>query len=225
MVFMKTVEEIRRKRLRLLEAECGSVIALSTKLVRSSSQISQWLNASPDAKTGKPRSINNPSARRIEKVFNKPEGWMDQPIPEETRSNAFAGPELRAMVPLISFIQAGKWEEAADPYPPGEAEKWFPYIKKNGERVFALRVDGDSMTSAIGKSYPHGCVIFVDPEQRTPTNGARIVAKLEGSNQVVFKVFMQDAGRTWLRALNRDYDPIREPFKVIGTVVGKWEDE
>lgn len=81
------------------------------------------------------------------------------------------------------------------------------------------------MTAASGKSYPHGCVIFVDPELRTPDNGARIVAKLEGSNQVVFKVFMRDAGRTWLRALNRDYEPIREPFKVIGTVVGKWEDE
>jgi SOS-response transcriptional repressor LexA len=117
------------------------------------------------------------------------------------------------------------WNESTDIYEPGYAERWLPYLKNNGEKTFALRVVGDSMTARFGKSYPDGCIIFVDPEQRTPTNGDRIVAKLEDSELVTFKVFTQDAGRIWLRPLNASHPPIHDKFTVIGKIVGKWEDE
>ncbi|MCK9550282.1 MAG: hypothetical protein M0R29_05960 [Aquamicrobium sp.] len=78
---METIEEIRRKRLHLLKSELGSVAALAACIERSSSQVSQWLNASSDSKTGKPRTINSDSARYIEKKVGKASGWMDQPFP------------------------------------------------------------------------------------------------------------------------------------------------
>lgn len=76
-----TIEETRLSRLLILKEEFGSVAALAEVLGMSNpSQLSQWINRSPDSKTGKPRSINSASARDIEKKTGKPAGWMDQPV-------------------------------------------------------------------------------------------------------------------------------------------------
>lgn len=129
------------------------------------------------------------------------------------------------VVPLISWVQAGDWMEAADPLQPGDAERWLPCPVKHGERAYALRVRGDSMTSLYGRTYPEGCIIFVDPGRLSPVNGDRIIAKLSGTDEVTFKVYKDEDGRRWLQPLNPNHQPIREAFKVLGTVIGKWEDE
>jgi SOS-response transcriptional repressor LexA len=139
--------------------------------------------------------------------------------------NTAPGPHLYAEVPLISWVKAGEWGEAADPLPPGTAERWMPCPVRHSESTFAVRVRGDSMTAAHGKSYPEGCIIFVDPDQCSPSNGARVLAKLNGSEEVTFKVFKDEDGRRWLQPLNQSHQPIRDEFRVIGTVIGKWEDE
>jgi SOS-response transcriptional repressor LexA len=142
----------------------------------------------------------------------------------EYTSNVQPAREVMGHVPLISWVQAGVWSEAVDIYDPGYAERWLPFIKQS-THVFALRVSGDSMTSRYGKSYPDGCIIFVDPEQRMPTNGDRVIARLDGSHDVTFKVFTQDAGRSWLRPLNDSHPPIYDKFSIVGKIIGKWEDE
>jgi SOS-response transcriptional repressor LexA len=129
------------------------------------------------------------------------------------------------VVPLISWVRAGDWMEAADPLQPGEAERWLPCPVNHGDKAFALRVRGDSMTASYGRTYPEGSIIFVDPQKRSPVNGDRIIAKLAGSDEVTFKVYKEEDGRKWLQPLNPSHQPIREPFKVLGTVIGKWEDE
>lgn len=140
-------------------------------------------------------------------------------------TNLAPGPDIHGHVPLISWVRAGEWSEAHDPHEPGYAEDWLPCPKKNGQHTYALRVRGDSMTAPFGKSYPDGCIIFIDPDKRNPSNGARIIAKLKGSSEVTFKAFQRDAGRTWLKPLNPQHPAIMEPFAVLGTVIGKWEDE
>lgn len=140
-------------------------------------------------------------------------------------SNVAPGNFSKGVVPLISWIQAGEWVGANDPLQPGEAERWLPCAASHSESTYALRVRGDSMVSPHGKSYPEGCIIFVDPERRSPDNGARIVAKLKGSDEVTFKVYKQEDGRRWLQPLNPSHLPIRDEFHVLGTVIGKWEDE
>lgn len=147
---------------------------------------------------------------------------------QDSASNVGFGRVASArLVPLISWITAGQFEQASDPFEPGDAEDWLPCSKSGSysSHTYALRVHGDSMTSPYGKSYPDRCIIFVDPECRSPSNGERIIAKLEGTDEVTFKCFMQDAGKVWLKPLNPQHPPIMDPFKVIGTVIGKWEDE
>lgn len=129
------------------------------------------------------------------------------------------------VVPLISWVQAGEWNAAADPLQPGDAERWLPCPTGHGPQTYALRVRGDSMTAVHGRSYPEGCIIYVDPDLRSPVNGARVIAKLSGSDEVTFKVFKEEDGRRWLQPLNPTHEPIRVPFRVLGTVIGKWEDE
>lgn len=161
------------------------------------------------------------SARELERRIGLPERWLDR----EKTNNTEPASAVKGGVPLISWIQAGAWAEASDPLPPGAAEAWVPSMKATSERAFALRVRGDSMTAPYGKSYPAGSIIIVEPERRSPTNGERIIAKLIGSNDVTFKVYKEEDGRRWLQPLNPSHEPIRESFKVLGTVIGKWEEE
>lgn len=128
-------------------------------------------------------------------------------------------------VPVISWVSAGMFDEAIDIHQPGVAEYWAECPKRCSEGTFALVVRGDSMTAQQGKSYPDGCLIFVDPDKRTPYTGQRVVAKTKNDNSATFKVFIEDAGKRWLKPLNDSYPNIYEEFTIIGTVVGKWEDD
>jgi SOS-response transcriptional repressor LexA len=141
--------------------------------------------------------------------------------------NVEPGPDARGLLPLISWVQAGDWNGASDPLHPGEAERWLECPAAHSDRSYALRVRGDSMTAPHGntRSYPEGSIIFVDPARKSPVNGQRIIAKLDGSDEVTFKVFKQEDGRIWLQPLNPMHPPIFDQFKVLGTVIGKWEDE
>ncbi|MDM0007176.1 S24 family peptidase [Variovorax sp. J22G73] len=140
--------------------------------------------------------------------------------------NVESGPDIRGLVPLISWVRAGNWDDANDPFLPGEAETWLGCPTPHSSSTYVLRVKGDSMTAPHGntRTYPEGCLIFVDPEKRSPMNGDRIVAKLEGENEVTFKVYKNEDGRQWLQPLNPAHEPIRQPFRALGTVIGKWED-
>lgn len=138
-------------------------------------------------------------------------------------SNVAPGPALRGKVPLISWVQAGAWC-SAEVGLISDVERWLDCPVSHSGGTFALRVRGDSMTAAHGRSYPEGCFIFVDPERRNPSNGDRVVACLSGTDEVTFKVYKNEDGRQWLQPLNSSHEPIREKFHVLGTVLGKWED-
>lgn len=145
---------------------------------------------------------------------------------QDALSNVEPGPHLRGKVPLVSWVQAGNWCEAVTPLHVTESERWMDCPVNHSSQTFALRVRGDSMTAPSGnnRSYPEGCYIFVDPERRDPVNGDRVVACLLDAHEVTFKVYKNEDGRQWLQPLNPSHEPIREPFRVLGTVLGKWED-
>ncbi len=190
---------------------------LGEQIGRSKANVGHW-------ETGK----HNPSYEQLLQISD----ITGYPMPGNTEqantprgSNVSDGPIIKGEVPLISWVQAGDWNDAEDPFQPGDAEKWMPCPVNHSESTYALRVRGDSMTAQHGRSYPEGCIIYVDPEKRMPVNGTRIVAKLEGSNDVTFKVYKNEDGRQWLQPLNPQHPPIFDQFKVLGTVIGKWEDE
>ena len=140
-------------------------------------------------------------------------------------SNVEPGPNTRGSVPLISWVQAGQWCEACEPLPANfDSDTYLPCPVAHSPHTFALRVKGDSMTAPHGRSYPEGCIIYVDPERRSPINGDRIIACLDGGSKVTFKVYKNEDGRQWLLPLNPQHLPLHERFTVLGTVLGKWED-
>lgn len=122
--------------------------------------------------------------------------------------------------PIISWVQAGEWCEAVDPYALGDGEAWREVPRGTGARAFWLRVKGDSMSNPYGTpSIPDGALILVDPDVM-PENGKLVVAKLEDSQEVTFKKLVKDAGRTYLSPLNPKYETVQVNgnCSIVGTV-------
>ena len=156
--------------------------------------------------------------------------WLQSGTPPMRPSNIEEAPNTRGLVPLISWVQAGAWCEVTEVREPApdyhDSSTYLPCPAPHGRSTFALRVKGDSMTAPYGRSYPDGCIIYVDPERRSPVNGDRIVACLmdAGDHEVTFKIYKHEDGRQWLAPLNTQHPPLFERFTVLGTVIGKWED-
>jgi len=133
--------------------------------------------------------------------------------------------ELIGMAPLVSWVQAGEFCEIEDNFHPGDAEDWYPRPKGAGPRTYALRVNGDSMSSPYPKdrTYPHGTIIFVDPDQET-LPGSRGIFKTADSSTATFKELIEDAGNLYLRPLNPQYDKISVTDDMItcGKVIGSF---
>lgn len=127
-------------------------------------------------------------------------------------------------VPLISWVQAGAWSEAIINFESYDADSWLSCPVPISNHGYALKVLGDSMTSqGPGRSYPTGCIIFVDPEAETKT-GDRVIARLPRTNEATFKVLVEDAGRQYLRPINPQYPiiEITEETHICGKVVGSF---
>lgn len=130
-------------------------------------------------------------------------------------------------VPLISWVQAGAWCEAISNFESYDADSWLSCPVPISNQGYALKVLGDSMTNpGPGRSYPTGCIIFVDPEAETKT-GDRVIARLPRTNEATFKILVEDAGRQFLRPINPQYPiiEITEETHICGKVVGTFVPE
>jgi SOS-response transcriptional repressor LexA len=136
--------------------------------------------------------------------------------------------ETPGMVPLISWTTAGDWCALVKDYTSIDSTDWIPCPSKHGKQSYALKVIGDSMTSSIpgAKSYPDGCIIYIDPEVEV-VNGRNVVAKLISENQTTFKTYKEDMGKKWLVPINFQYDKIiiTDDIMICGVVIGKFEQE
>lgn len=217
---MKTNDEIRLDRLKLLIDESGGVSKFAERIGKQYAQVSQWVNQSIDSKTGKRRSMNDNTVRNIEQLCNKPRGWMDQPaetiaytstedyIPIRTGNLRSANYDpTQCNIPLISWVQAGNWCEAIDLYHCGDAEKWLSCPARHSDKTFALRVQGLSMYNpdpSSEHSFKDGEIIYVDP-CREPMNKSFVVARLQDENRVTFKQLIIDNDHKYLRPINPDW--------------------
>ncbi len=134
--------------------------------------------------------------------------------------------KIKGLVPVLSTVQAGQWCEEKEIKMLQHVEKWIPCISTHGENTYALRVEGDSMTSTHGRSYPEGCYILVDPD-KVITNGCRVVATIALNNEVTFKEYRHESGKHYLKPLNSQY-PIIEmtpEMKICGVVIGMFQEE
>lgn len=133
--------------------------------------------------------------------------------------------EIDHMVPLVSWVRAGEFCEAQDPFQPGDAEEWIPKPPGAGKNTYSLRIKGDSMTSPYPtqRSYPEGMIIIVDPSKEV-LPGMRGIFKLPDSNEVTFKELVSDAGKLYLKPLNPQYDkiPVNEDMVTCGKVIAAY---
>lgn len=118
--------------------------------------------------------------------------------------NVTPGPDVRQELPLISWVQAGAWAEAADPYHVGDFERLIPVTRRYSNRAYCLRVKGDSMQAESGPSFPEGAIIVVEPLLE-PKHGSFVIVRLEDSKEATFKQLIIDGDRRYLKPLNHRY--------------------
>lgn len=181
--------------------------------------VTQWT-------TGETKSIRPENLVALARATGRTMEWIatgDGPEMETGSNVAEDGaPPYRdtgRMAPVISWVQAGDWAEAQDPYPVGYSEEWERLPEQAGPHSFWLRVVGDSMTAPTGLSVPEGMLILVDPDYPA-VSGRLVVAKLTDSQQVTFKRLIEDSGRRYLKPLNPEYPmiEINGNCRIIGTV-------
>lgn len=88
---------------------------------------------------------------------------------------------------------------------------------RDGEGLFAMRINGDSMTSNGPFSFPEGTIITFDPNQEAK-HGDFVLCGLEGASVATFKQLVFDQQQKYLKALNPAYPLI--PFDKNATVIG-----
>lgn len=133
----------------------------------------------------------------------------------------YAGqPKMSYSYPVISWVAAGSWAEATEPYPPGFSDRYELSDYEAKGAAFWLEVKGDSMTSLSGISIPEGMLILVDTDEDA-RHGRLVVAKLTDSNEATFKKLVEDGGQRFLKPLNPAYPmmAINGNCKIIGVVV------
>ena len=197
------IKKIRLVNLNKLIKKHSSQRNLSDLIDVDSSYLSQIKNPS------NPKNIGEKMARKIELALNLTNGWMDQPEDKESiHANTEQGPDITGKVPLISWVQAGAWEEVIDNFHPGDAEDWIDTTANVSSQSFALRIKGDSMTNPHGTpSIPEGSMVVVDPNAHCD-NGNIVVARLEDSMEATIKKLVIDGGQRYLKPLNPAYPTI-----------------
>lgn len=123
-------------------------------------------------------------------------------------------------VPLISFVQAGNWEEVVLNRP--DDIEYLPCPVPCGPQTFALRVQGESMLPRFNP----GDYIFVDPDKGCKS-GDFVVAQIDDENKATFKQYLETEDGPMLKALNPEwpnrYIPLPDEHRIIGRVIAKLE--
>ncbi len=216
---------IRLKNLEKLISEAGSAAKLARVAGTNSSYLSQVRNQIATPK-GTPRSVGDGLAIKLEKAMNKPQGWMDEPHDEapsdNQEPNAYLGPDLRSLHPMLSWVQAGKWYEIAEGYVPEYGAEQMSCPVSCSPESFVLRVRGTSMEP----KFHEGDLLFVDPHAQAE-NGKYVVVRLDASNEATFKQLIVEEGKQYLKALNPDWPnriiEIDEEASICGVIVFKGE--
>lgn len=218
--YMKKTLSEKIKRLRASHGLTQEQLAKSVGVSRVA--VSKW-------ESGDTQNLKHENLAALAHAFSISIGELLDESPRNARnaehglSNVEPGPDIRqSQIPLISWVQAGQFCAAPDLLQPGDAEEWLPAVKRFGPHAYALRVVGDSMVLPYPSkdSFFPGTIIFVDPDKPL-TNGAKVIAKIDGTQEATFKVYSEDGGKRYLKPQNPQYPVIEmdETMHICGVVV------
>lgn len=200
------IKDIRRNNLRKLARLVGGITDLSEYLDRSQSQISHLIGNSPI------KNIGDRLASHIEKVFNKPHGWLDREHATEESKGTYhyENSQPYYQVPLLTPQEA---KERFLQFIKISPKTYSKYLSTNiplSSDAFALRVENDCMETAQGPSFPKNCIIVLDTDC-VAHNAAFILAKIkqDPGHTLLFRQLVIDGNRRYLKALNQHY-PLTE---------------
>lgn len=155
--------------------------------------------------------------RAIANGENIEEGEKNLPWNDSTEN-----PRL-VKVPIISWNQVESLDRVAKGFRLDESEDWVGLYRSESDRVFALKIKGDTMSPEFNP----GDIIIVDPELEPETGDfavTRIIGDDNGNDEILFKQLMVDGNRVYLKSMNRDYPSIEitgREYQVIGCVIQK----
>lgn len=196
----------RRKEMKIRQDALGKMVGVSNVA------ISQWERSETEPK--------GDNLLALAKALNCSPNYLHNGDSSHANVAYHGKNKPKGSYPLISWVSAGQWMEAVEPYHRRAIDNWYETTVECSEDSFWLDVQGDSMTSPVGLSIPEGMVILVDPEVE-PRSGKLVVAKLDGVNEATFKKYVVDSGRKYLKPLNPQYQmmEIDGQCKIIGVVV------
>lgn len=209
---MKTVTSIRLENLKLLRSEVGSAKGLSEKTGKSPSLLSRLFSGN--------KTLGDKMARDIEQSMDLPVGWLDNARAIMSAQGHSLDTTL-PLIPLLSLEQSLLWDGDVTKLKHEEPLEWLTHPQAGGHKLFAIKINGDTMTNISGgvPSFRHGQVIFVEPENKEVKHGACVVAAPKDAEEAVF-LRIDDSGiAPVLKPINSQYDFTVKNFEVLGTVV------
>lgn len=202
------VKEIRRKNLRALARAIGGVTQLAKHLGKTQSQISHLIGTNPV------KNIGDRFASHVEKIFEKPTGWLDQEHHDiQEASGIYHSTPLRRayfQVPVISWQEAEEWLKAPEQFSAKNFSNAIILSIQLSPQAFAVKVEGDIMESNHGTSFPRDCMIIVDTDQPAQ-NGSYVLAKTSIDTGLIFRQLIIDGNKRYLKPLNQRYPVIELP--------------
>ena len=207
------IKQIRLRNLRILIGEAGTIANLARLSNTAPAYLSQILNSLPTS-TGRPRSVGDKLARKLEQAMNKPYGWMDRNNDDEYDTASIPVGSV-TYVPLIDESKVCLYQGNTDR---GQSEitELIPVPIQVGKRSFAIRVLADSMEP----KFLDGDIIIVDPDVESKPSDFVIVLD-KSSNKISFKQLIEDGKQNYLKPLNPRYPlvELQEYHTLIGKVV------
>lgn len=120
-------------------------------------------------------------------------------------------------IPVISWVQANRFGDISDPFPPGISDEWVKTTVK-GDNIFALRVRDDCMEPI----FKDGDIITIKPGIEVK-HGDYVIIADRLTEKATFKQLIIKGKRTFLHPLNHKYSDIEldhdERYEIVGKVV------
>lgn len=207
----KTLRKLRhQKMMRLHDVE----VALSGAL--DFNAISRMEKVNKTVSIPKLQLLANIYGVTVTEIFRDAEGIKEIDI----------GMSQMLRVPIISWVEAGGWADSPPSIDAIEDCKSTIAPLTAGPNGYGLKVNGDSMTSTTGMSFPNESVIIVNPD-KTPKNSDYVIAYFEDTGESTFKQLLIDGPSIILNPLNPLFPPIQNAgnISIKGVVVHMQWDE